>query len=358
MSSEQNTSLAEGIRMLQAGNLPEARAKLTQAIQENASDGRAYGYLGIVLARLGDPMGGINALQEAVRLQPHDPGALYNLAVALVQVQRIADAKLALEHVLVMDPNHTKARAALQNLSSTTIQRPSQPNSSPYTAPPGAPVGTYVPAQPQPLDGSPGIGLGGGLSSPPHSAPGSYPPPGPGNYAPPPSPYGGSSYGGSPYGAPPPPGSGMQYTQAPMARHAAPSSGTRILRGLGWGFLYGQWWTLWNIFWGIVWGSFSTATSHSNIGGGSLVLVIVITSLVFAIVFGFVGAVAGLIIGASDSTVETGAIIGVVAGLLLCGLEFLLSQSGATVINIFFWFFTGRFVGTSIARKVHQPVGT
>jgi len=32
----------------------------------------------------------------------------------------------------------------------------------------------------------------------------------------------------------------------------APDTGKRILRGLGWGALYGQWWTLWNVVWNLL----------------------------------------------------------------------------------------------------------
>jgi hypothetical protein len=74
------------------------------------------------------------------------------------------------------------------------------------------------------------------------------------------------------------------------------------------------------------------------------------------IYYGFAGSVTGLIIGASNASLRTGVAIGVGAGLLLCLLEALAQQSFGGVLNIFFYFFTGRFVGAGITWRVQQPV--
>src|SRR5262249_52185493 len=101
------------------------------------------------------------SLQEAARLQPGDATAQYNLAVALGQGQRLMEARAALEHALQIDPNHAKARAALNSLAATMSQvappppmaQPMQPLNAPQTYQPLNTPQAYQPlSQPQPLN--------------------------------------------------------------------------------------------------------------------------------------------------------------------------------------------------------------
>jgi hypothetical protein len=130
-------------------------------------------------------------------------------------------------------------------------------------------------------------------------------------------------------------------------RQVAPPTSVRLARGAGWGLVYGQWWTLLNVFWTIFW-----ASTRSSLHPAGIALLVI----VFAVVFGFAGCLLGVVIGAANPPVATGAIFGIVAGLVFCGLEILLSGSLFSFINIFFWFVTGRFVGALITAKVRQPI--
>jgi hypothetical protein len=124
----------------------------------------------------------------------------------------------------------------------------------------------------------------------------------------------------------------------------APSIGRRILRGMLWGVWYGQWWTLWSVLSLFLWGQGSF--------GAGLVLYV----LLKAIVNGFFGSLAGLIIGAVDASPSIGAAIGIGTGLVLCGAWALLFQNAMQLINFFFYFITGRFVGFGITGRVQKPV--
>ncbi len=130
-------------------------------------------------------------------------------------------------------------------------------------------------------------------------------------------------------------------------RMAAPPSGLRFLRGAGWGALFGQWWTLWTIASHLLWhgtdGSFS-------VGGLALLIVI------YAVVYAFFGAIAGLIIAAISAPPGKGALVGIVVGLCVMGIEAMIMGGLGSLINIFFYYVTGRYIGVNIAVRVSRPV--
>ena len=125
----------------------------------------------------------------------------------------------------------------------------------------------------------------------------------------------------------------------------APSLGRRLLRGWLWGMLYGQWWTLWFVISSFLW-RMDQATSPGMI----------VVTIVYAIVNGFFGSLAGLVIGALNADETAGAGIGIGAGMLIMLLEVVVFRSAFQLVNIFFYFFTGRYVGSGIAGRVQRPV--
>ena len=405
MSLESNNNLEEAKRLLQSGDAQNAVLRLLQVVQQDPSDGRAYGYLGIAQCQLGDNSSGIASLQTAAQLRPDDARTHYNLATALLRAQRHPEAQQALEQTLALEPGNLKALEALATLPAPTVAPtylqetvpppPAYPQTMGLSSPqiPGlhgeaqgkdmhhSVLGMTNPGriQPRPLNewsepeasapipltgAPPGYSPPQGLNAPPPqpglASPNYTPPPGMG-MPPPPPPQPGLA---SPNYAPPPgftpgPGlpplppqvAGMQYQpQAPAFQPAAlaPSLGLRIGRGIGWGALYGQWWTLGVFIWDILRSSGGEHPLSAAWMGG--------LTLLFALFFAFVGSVMGLIIGAMDAMPDTGAIVGVVIGLVMLGLEYLLTRSGMIFVNIFFWFFTGRFIGANIAARVQRPV--
>ena len=297
MNQQPTNALNEGIRHLLACDFAGAVTALQQAIQQAPHEGRAYGFLGMAYARSGDINAGLWALYEAMRLQPNDSAARYNLAVGLVQAQKYAEARTVLEEALALDPNNKRAQAALRSLS-TVLTQPPPLMSIQSAAYPGMSL------QPDSMPSGDKSGTGGV--------------------------------------------SGMQYTPSisPMAVSQPLTLGVRVLRGLGWGALIGQWWTLMVSFWAFGWGG-------SRMGGHSILAIITLT-LIFGLFFAIVGSLMGLIIGLRDAMPNIGAIIGVVFGLLMLGVEFLITGSSMILLNIFIWVYTGRALGSSIATRVQK----
>lgn len=222
MSDLSELDLTDGIRLLQAGQLAAAADFFSNVVQREPSNGQAFGYLGMVLTRLGQTDAALNALGQASQLQPQDPAAQYNVAIGLMHAGRQQDAVPFLQYTLQLEPNHGQARAALDSIITgqpPTSAQPSAPNSTP---------------DPQWTAGNP--------SAPVRPAT--------------------ASLSGPVYPASQP--QGMQYTQSarPYVVSIAPDTGTKLLRGLGWGALYGQWWTVWMMFWTVAW-----SLSHFSIPG-------------------------------------------------------------------------------------------
>lgn len=374
MSESGTTSRDEGARLLQAGDLDGALARLQQAVLENPGDGRAHSLLGICQARRGDLVGSVASLSEAVRLLPQDAAARYNLATALVQAGRADEARGELERALALNPEHAASRALLERVNRqpdggtpTMAAPPGSPvagltgGSTPLPGvSPAAPAGTFgaptgVPAPGAAVPAAPFMGAPGAASQPPPADPGAATYAAPPAAGPPAWPAPGAALGQAPGGmyAPPPVSSaapaqqGMVYAPSTpvYAPAAEPSLLQRLLRGWGWGTLYGQIWTVLFLFW---------ETIHGSIPFGWPTL---IAAIILFMIFGFAGTLAGLVIAlVNPDDAGTGAMIGAGTGILLGGIEFLLAGNPAVLINLIFWFFTGRMVGRGIVGRVQQPV--
>lgn len=125
-----------------------------------------------------------------------------------------------------------------------------------------------------------------------------------------------------------------------------PTSSERILRGLGWGALCGQWWTLWESVFGII------IPGHQN---GAIMVVAI---LVLAIWFGFVGAIMGMIIGAVNAEDNVGAGIGIGIGLLMFGAEFLLIGFSSVIFRVIWWALSGRRIGRWVTARTQLRIET
>jgi hypothetical protein len=135
--------------------------------------------------------------------------------------------------------------------------------------------------------------------------------------------------------------------------YAAPTAGQRIGRGLGWGMLLGQMWTLYIAVVLMVLGGIGAATS-GGAGAGLIGLGIAVILVLVAIGNAFVFGIAGFIIGAADMDDDAGAIVGIVASLLIVGGQFLIGLRGGIglIAGFFFAISFGRGVGAAIAKKV------
>lgn len=357
MSESGSAARDEGARLLQAGNLDGALQHLEQAVRQDPQDAKAFALLGICRTRKGDPAGGIEALTQAARIAPGDAVLRYNLGVALSQVGRTAEAKPELQQALALNPNHAGARELLHRLESAPpaafgapaagTSPPAAPAPSAADQPPAwgqSPIGGAPPHQPAPQPAwAPAPQSGPAWAPQPEGPPAWTPTPPGGEAAPAWTPAPASSdgpqhdaYTGSP--------AAMYYAQDQMFGGKPPGLPLRLLRGWGWGMLYGQWWTLWRMISAVLFGRVTGLDDLLLRGGYN-----VFTSLFF-------GSLAGLVIGAANLDEDQGVWVGVGAGFVILGLEFLLSQNPLMFINVIFFYFTGQYIGRGIAGRVQRPV--
>ncbi len=98
---------------LKAGQLDEGEAAARQATALDPRSDDAHALLGIVLCRKGNTPAGIDALGQAVVLNPANVVARTNLATARQQAGHLEAARAEWQAVLGLDPSNTKARGAL-----------------------------------------------------------------------------------------------------------------------------------------------------------------------------------------------------------------------------------------------------
>lgn len=399
--------LQEAMRLLQQGNASGAISLLETEIHENPQNGSAFQYLGVARSQQGDIGGGIMALREASRLMPRNASVLYNLGVALAQAKQADEAKTVLMKSLEIEPANAKVRSALERLG--------------YTAPPAKPSATAVnaydlgldtastspsqpPAYPVQTPMSSLGGIGGGASSMPTTniAPASSTP-SPlgavgggmsslgtiGGGAPSLGTIGGASnvsttpsaelgaVGGSDapaamgmtarpmYSSPLPTASstpmggdavagGMYVPPAaisPQMMGREPSTGEKFMRGAMWGALYCQMWSLWTIGLSIALPLMATTKSE-----GFTALAAILISLIIMVIFAVIGAILGLIIAAINGDESSGSMVGITTAVLLIAANFFLFR-GQILVGIFFWFVSGRFIGTSVGKKIQERIG-
>lgn len=130
---------------------------------------------------------------------------------------------------------------------------------------------------------------------------------------------------------------GMQFQPAYTKKASLAS---RFFLGIGWGAAYGQYWTLWTVAWFLIF----------NIASSSLAD-LVYNCVVYVVGCTVMGSIVGLIVFLMRGNRQTGVIAGVAGGILLLIAESLFFHSSMLIINVFFWYFTGRLVGYRIGLK-------
>jgi len=328
MSEQALNARDEGARLLQAGNLDGALHLLEQAIRSDPADARAYAFLGICRTRKGDANGGIEALAQATRISPSDAVLHYNLGVALSQAGRGPEAIPELQQTLALNANHAGARELLHRLQSAPAASPPAPPAPvAYTATPSDQTVAWAPGPP-PQAEQPAAWAS--APQPPPGGPPAWTP-----AAPPTDGVQHNDFTGSP--------AAMYYAQDQTYGGQPPGIGLRLLRGFGWGILYGQYWTLWRLISSVLFGRASFSSEF------------LARTLLDLALFGIVGSIVGLIIGAANLDEDQGVYVGVGAGILILGLTLLASQNPFMLINVFFYYFTGRYVGSGVAGRVQRP---
>jgi len=94
----------------------QAAAMLREAEQAPPADALSRDTMGCVYARLGDHGAALTHFAEAVRLEPGNTEYLYNRAVALNFLGRVAEADAALEALIALAPDDARAHHVLASL--------------------------------------------------------------------------------------------------------------------------------------------------------------------------------------------------------------------------------------------------
>jgi len=98
-----------GAALAKQGRLPEAVARLREAVRLWPDDANALNHLGAALAELGRLPEGLDRLREALRLQPDLHEAHYNLGMALAAQGKPAEALASYEQAVRIKPDYAEA---------------------------------------------------------------------------------------------------------------------------------------------------------------------------------------------------------------------------------------------------------
>lgn len=289
--------LADVWTRIDAGQFDDAATLLRSLLKQQPSDGHLHALLGVCSAQQGKLDEAVASLETAVLLSPDDPVVECKLAGALLQSGKTEKAMWRLNRVLEADPSNEEAQ---QLLAHARAAQPTPPSPGP-PVPPQAP--DLAPVHP----------------SPPGAA--ARPMPGP----PPAAVY-----------------------QAVPQYAASPGLGLRIGRGLGWGLLYAQTWTLVTMFSVGLISLFVTKVEMA-------ILVFLVMGVLNALFHSSMGMLIGGIAAFMNADEDTGGWIGISVGLLilLIGLFF----GFLALWSVFFYIFVGRWIGRSVAARVQKPVG-
>jgi hypothetical protein len=99
-----------------AGRWPEAAAWYRKALQYNQTDGRLLSNAAAAFESTGDHLGAVKVARLAVEVTPDNPRARYNLALSLVRLGQLGEARVELEEALRLAPDYARARALLEEL--------------------------------------------------------------------------------------------------------------------------------------------------------------------------------------------------------------------------------------------------
>ena len=107
-----SSSIAEAVRLLQAGRLADAEAAARVALAQRR-DAEALHVLGCIRAQAGARDEGLALLGEAIALKPRDASFLNNRARVLAEAGRLDEAARDLREALAILPSFDAARAQL-----------------------------------------------------------------------------------------------------------------------------------------------------------------------------------------------------------------------------------------------------
>ncbi len=101
--------IAEAKKLLESGNLPEARVIVEEVLKEHPSDPAARNLLGLIYFHLEDYNESINIFKDLVEEFPNEVSLLVNLGLAYLKKGDSLEAVRVLEKAVRLNPHHKKA---------------------------------------------------------------------------------------------------------------------------------------------------------------------------------------------------------------------------------------------------------
>jgi uncharacterized protein (AIM24 family) len=101
--------LSDGSELLQAGKADDARVHFERALDINPSHEQALNLLGLALFRLNQLARARQIFAELIYNNPSEPSLRLNLAMVHLKTSHLEEAKVELEHVLALNPDHVRA---------------------------------------------------------------------------------------------------------------------------------------------------------------------------------------------------------------------------------------------------------
>jgi tetratricopeptide (TPR) repeat protein len=152
MTNPQRTVSEEARALLQQNRPADAAVLLEEYLKTTAGTASDYMLLGAALTQSGQGMMALQALEQAVELEPDNPAAHFNLGQGYRQFGRRSDALTEFERALQLRPDYPAAARAAEEL-----RQPATPpaGSAAAAGAAGAAPGAAAPAFPEDLSSEP-----------------------------------------------------------------------------------------------------------------------------------------------------------------------------------------------------------
>jgi tetratricopeptide (TPR) repeat protein len=105
--------LNEGIALLNLQKIDEAKAALEDALKQDPKNPNAWYNLGLLAKNTGDAQAAIDAFHHVVELDANDADTWYFLGTSYVQAKQFPQAIEAFQHALQLNPLHASAEFGL-----------------------------------------------------------------------------------------------------------------------------------------------------------------------------------------------------------------------------------------------------
>ena len=109
----QVAALNQGIALLNLTRIDPAKALIESAVKKNPNDPHAWFNLGLLYKNSDNPQGSVDAFRHVTEIDPNDADSWYFLGAANAQLKQYPQAIDAFQHALNLNPLHASAEFGL-----------------------------------------------------------------------------------------------------------------------------------------------------------------------------------------------------------------------------------------------------